>query len=895
MSKIVLIDGHSILNRAFFGVPELTNSEGLHTNAIYGFLNIMFMIIEEEKPDYITVAFDVHKPTFRHEMYAEYKGTRSPMAEELREQVPVMQEVLKAMGIQVCTLPGYEADDVLGTIAKRCQANGMDVSLVSGDRDLLQISDEKICVRIPKTKGGKTQIENYYPKDVVDAYGVTPEVFIDMKALMGDSSDNIKGVHGVGPKSASKLLVQYGSIDGIYENIDSMKASAMKDNLINDKDSAYLSRKLVTILTDAPVDFDIEKAKIGNFYNEEAYAYFKRLEFKNFLSRFENQQSLIDLDQIEHSFIVKEDFGEVTEYFNKLFTNADKATTDNPFTVAVYIPAPPASERCDEISMVTLAINGDEIVTIPVGGFVTSDYLKDTLNKLAKTENIVLVTYKAKRLYRFLDLPLIEDKMFDVLIASYLIDPLKSEYDYEYISSLYLGTMVPGINEIIGKNISYSDLLANRDGCIKLSSYIVRTMILSYSILKDELDKAGMFSLFKDIEMPLTRVLSSMESLGIRVNPHTLSDYSVMLGKRMEELSSSIYEKAGEEFNILSPKQLGTILFEKMNLPGAKKTKTGYSTSADVLEKLSYIPLVADILEYRAVSKLKSTYADGLSAYIDENNRIHSTFHQTITATGRISSADPNLQNIPTRTELGRGLRAAFIPSEGYVFTDADYSQIELRILAHIANDKGLLEAYAEGSDIHRITASKVFGVPLEKVTDTERRNAKAVNFGIVYGISSFGLSQDLDITRKQAAEYIDQYFVTFPGIKKYLDDSVEKAKLDGYVTTLYGRRRPIPELSSSNFMQRSFGERVAMNSPIQGTAADIMKIAMINVYRRLEALNLKSRMVLQIHDEIIVETAPDEKEVVNSIVTEEMMNAANLHVSLEIDLHNGTNWLEAK
>jgi len=888
MEKIVLIDGHSILNRAFYGMPDLTNSEGVHTGAVYGFLNIMFMILEEEKPEYIAVAFDVHAKTFRHELFAEYKGTRSPMPPELREQVPLIQDVLKAMGISVVTLPGYEADDVLGTIAKKSQSKGLEVALVSGDRDLLQISDEHIKIRIPKTKGGKTVIENYYPEDVVNEYGVTPKVFIDMKALMGDSSDNVAGVHGVGPKSATKLLVTYGSLDGIYEHIDEMKPSAQKDNLISDKESAYLSQKLVTIDIDAPVDFELSNAKLENLYNQDAYAYFKRLEFKNFLSRFDNSNAVSDVS-IEESCKIIDNLADSETYFSELIKKIGSSSENVSVAINVF-------GNSKDIKILTIAIDKDEIVSILPEGFITSDYLCGQIFKIANLENATLVLYKSKSFYSYLDLPLVEDKCFDIEIAAYLLDPSRSEYDISYIASAYLGQMIPDKERILGKNAVFDEIYNNDiKKLIEYFSYIVRTALLSKQVLSDKLKDEGMLSLFTGIEMPLSKVLFSMEKLGIGVVPSTLSEFSLRLGESLEILSKRIYEEAGEEFNILSPKQLGVILFEKLGLKGGKKTKTGYSTSADVLEKLKDEPIVSDILEYRAVSKLKSTYADGLSAYIDDTNRIHSTFHQTITATGRISSADPNLQNIPTRTELGKALRAAFVPQNGYKFIDADYSQIELRILAHISGDEQLIEAYKEGRDIHRITASKVFKTPLDEVSDLQRRNAKAVNFGIVYGISSFGLSQDLDISKKEAAEYIEQYFVTFPGIKKYLDDSVENAKTLGYVTTMLGRKRPIPELSSSNFMQRQFGERVAMNSPIQGTAADIMKVAMIGVYRAIEEAGLKSKLILQIHDELLIEVAPGEEEQIEEILSKEMMGAADLDVKLEIEMHSGNNWLEAK
>ena len=893
MSKIVLIDGHSILNRAFFGVPDLTNSEGVHVNAIYGFLNIMFMILEEEKPEYLTVAFDVHAPTFRHKLFPEYKGTRSPMASELREQVPLIQDVLRSMNICVQTLPGYEADDVLGTIAKRCQSQGLEVSLVSGDRDLLQISDEHIRIRIPKTRGGKTTIENYYPADVVNEYGVDPRVFIDMKALMGDTSDNVHGVTGVGPKSAGKLLVQYGDLDGIYSHIDEMKASAQKENLIRDKEQAYLARTLVTIDTDAPVTFSLDEAKIVDMFNPSSYEFFKKLEFRNYLNRFD-ADAACDTSVSESGFVTISDLTEAESFFNVLRQDIGSASeAGKEFPLAVYMPL---DKDPDSIMMVSVCKQSSEVTTILCGGLITPQDILSRIRAILSVPGVTFITYDSKNCFELLDTDLLEDRTFDVTIASYLLDPLRSHYEPEYVASRYLDRVIPGAEQLLGKSHDYREAFENnKDGLVRYSAYAAGSAFDAFPLLGGRLREEGMYDLFRDIEMPLARVLASMEHTGVRVRPETLREYSETLGKRMSELEHDIYARAGEEFNILSPKQLGVILFEKLNLPGGKKTKTGYSTAADVLEKISDQPIVADILEYRAVSKLKSTYADGLAEYIGPDDRIRSTFHQTITATGRISSSDPNLQNIPTRTELGRGLRKAFIPGEGCVFADADYSQIELRILAHMAGDAELIAAYREGADIHRITASKVFGVPTEEVTDLLRRRAKAVNFGIVYGISSYGLSEDIGVTRKEAEEYIKNYFETFPGIKRYLDECVERARNDGYVTTLYGRKRPVPELASSNFMQRQFGERVAMNSPIQGTAADIMKIAMIRVWRRMRREGLRSRIVLQVHDELLIDTYPDETEHISELMLEEMSRAADLSVELIADLHTGNDWYEAK
>lgn len=879
MSKIVLIDGHSILNRAFYGVPDLSNAEGLHTNAVYGFLNIMLKVLEEEKPEYLAVAFDVKAPTFRHEIYKEYKGTRKPMPEELRQQVPVLKEVLHAMGIKTIEKAGLEADDILGTLAKRSEKNGMDVSLISGDRDMLQIASDTIKIRIPKTKGGKTEVEDYYAADVEAAYQVNPKQFIDLKALMGDASDNIPGVPKVGEKTAMELMVKFGSLEGIYEHLEDITKKAIKASLENNRDLADLSKVLATINTEGEFDFSYEDAKIGDFYTEEAYKQFKRLEFKNLLNRFDKEQ--VQNNQ-KDSFMQVSDLSDVEALFTK---------AKNVKTVAFDIIEDGKKE--EEFVGISLALSKEEVYFIKAEGFLTKEYLKSKLALLAG--EVRLVTFNVKNKYDYIQTDHTEN-LFDILIAAYLLNPLKNDYEPEDIANEHLGLLIPGRTQLFGKH--HFDTMAEE----KPSELMEYACFLSYvslealPVLEEKLVENGMDMLMKDIEMPLSYVLYSMEQEGIMVKPDELKSYGEALSGRINELEESIHKQAGCEFNINSPKQLGEVLFEKMQLPGGKKTKTGYSTAADVLDKMaSEYPIVSDILEYRGLTKLKSTYAEGLAAYIEEDNRIHTNFNQTITATGRISSTEPNLQNIPMRMELGRLIRKVFIPKEGYVFTDADYSQIELRVLAHMSGDEQLIEAYRMDEDIHRITASKVFHTPFDEVTDLQRRNAKAVNFGIVYGISSFGLSQDLSISRKEASEYIEQYFKTYPDVKKFLDKLVEDAKQNGYVTTMFGRKRPVPELSSSNFMQRSFGERVAMNSPIQGTAADIIKVAMVRVWKRLKEEGLSSRLILQVHDELLIETAEDERQKVQDILETEMKLAAELAVTLEIDMHIGKNWYEAK
>jgi len=873
--KIVLIDGHSILNRAFFGVPPLTNSEGLHTNAVYGFLNIMFKILDEEKPDYLTVAFDRSEPTFRHQMFDAYKGTRKPMAQELREQVPVMKEVLQAMGIKIVEMPGYEADDLLGTIAGMAEAQGMDVSIISGDRDLLQLATEKVKIRIPKTKRTGTEIEDYYASDVLERYQVSPKEFIDVKALMGDSSDNIPGVPGIGEKTATNLIVAYKSIENAYAHLEEITPKRAKTNLEEHYDMAQMSKTLATIEVHAPIDFDMEAAKLTDLYTPEAYVFMKRLEFKNMLTRFSDDMSQNDLEKYFH---VYHELDEIQNFFDGF--SAKEAV------VSFF-------EEAGTVYGLAVAKSNQNVVYLTCGGFVTEAYLEEQVQKLCEGLD-TLITPDLKGLLKHVLVPETKN-CIDTTIAAYLLNPLKNEYTYDDLARDILGLMVPSKLDLLGK-LKIKKAAEEKPEALELMAcYEAYTCIAAKSQLLEQLEDHGMKKLYDEIEMPLVYVLADMEKEGVRAEKAELEAYGAQLTGRISELETSIYEKAGETFNINSPKQLGVILFEKLQMPNGKKTKTGYSTAADVLERLAPdYPIVSEILEYRQLTKLKSTYADGLALCIAPDGRIHSTFNQTITATGRISSTEPNLQNIPIRMELGRLIRKVFVPKEGYVFIDADYSQIELRVLAHMSGDQNLIAAYQHAEDIHRITASQVFHTPLEEVTDIQRRNAKAVNFGIVYGISSFGLSQDLSITRKEAEGYIASYFETYPGIKTFLDRLVTDAKEKGYAETMFGRRRPVPELASSNFMQRSFGERIAMNSPIQGTAADIIKIAMIRVKQRLDREQLKSKLILQVHDELLIEAAADEEEYVKTLLAEEMRHAADLSVTLEVDVQSGKNWFEA-
>lgn len=879
--KLVLIDGHSILFRAFYGIPDLTTSKGEHTNAVLGFLNILYKILDEENPEYLVVAFDTHHPTFRHEMFSEYKGTRKPMPEELREQVPVMKEVLRAMKVSVIEKPGFEADDVLGTLATRAEKEGYQVSLVSGDRDLLQLASNKIKIRIPKTKRTGTEIEDYLAADVEEKYNVTPKQFIDLKGLMGDSSDNIPGIPGVGEKTAAKLIGEYKSIENLYEHVDELPAGKVNTTIKENKELAFLSKKLATICTDCDLELRIEDAVLGDLYNEDVYIWFKNLEFKNLLSKFRD----IEIDHssgIEENFKLIEELAEADKVFDKV-----KPMDDQP--IGLHMVA-----GQDDLLGVALCMSEKQIYLILRSGMITGDYLVDKLAALAK-KNVAISVIDLKSQLGFLKVNE-TNQVFDTAIAAYLLNPLTDTYHYDDIARDYLGMTIPSIGDLIGKMGLLEAIEKMPKEFAAYACYSAYVAFASAPRLKKELINTGMLKLFEDIEMPLIYTLYDMESRGIRVNKEALKVYGDHLEEGIISLEKQIYEHVGEKFNINSPKQLGVILFEKLRLPFAKKTKTGYSTAADILEKLkSEHPVIAMILEYRQLSKLKSTYADGLAVFIKDDERIHGKFHQTIAATGRISSTDPNLQNIPIRMELGRKIRKVFIPEEGYVFLDADYSQIELRVLAHLSGDERLINAYKEAKDIHRITAAEVFHTPFDEVSDLQRSNAKAVNFGIVYGISSFGLGQDLNITRKEAEKFIVKYFETYPSIKEYLDRLVAEAKEEGCSTTLFGRKRPIPELSSSNFMQRSFGERVAMNSPIQGTAADIIKIAMNRVNLRLKDKSMHSRLILQVHDELLVETHKDEIEEVKNIIMEEMLGAATLDVPLETDVKMGDNWYEAR
>ncbi len=874
--KLLLIDGNSILNRAFYGLPDMTNSQGLHTNAVLGFLNIMFKFLEEEHPTHLAVAFDLKAPTFRHKMFADYKGTRKGMPDELAEQVPVIKDVLKAMDVPMMMQEGYEADDLLGTMSVIGESQGYEVKIISGDRDLLQLATDKVQIRIPKTKMSGTIVEDYYAADVVEKYQVTPKEFIDVKALMGDTSDNIPGIPGIGEKTATKLIKEFHCIENAYEHIEEVKPNRAKNNLKEYYEQGVMSKELATIKLNCPVEIKLEDAKIQNIYTQEAYQLLKKLEFKSVLKRFDGD----DPDEFQLETEIVHDLVRAEEIFAK-------AAERPQIGVSIY-------EEGDSF-WTGLSIIGQQVYLLPAEGFITREFLMDQISRLYfSAESVGMM--ETKEYLGKLKIKEGTPSVFDISLAAYLINPLKSTYEYDDIARDYLSLMIPSRKELLNKKkpmINEEGLTEEGRKIIGMEAYVSREAI---GPLSDQLTEMGMMNLYRNIEIPTMFALYDMEERGIHVDRQALKDYGDQLVGRIEELQNMIYGEAGEEFNINSPKQLGVVLFEHMKLEGGKKTKTGYSTSVDVLEKIEHLyPIVPMILEYRQLTKLKSTYADGLANFIGEDERIHGKFNQTITATGRISSTEPNLQNIPVRMDLGRQIRKVFLPEKGYIFLDADYSQIELRVLAHLSKDEKLIHAYQENQDIHARTASEVFGIPMDEVTSLQRRDAKAVNFGIIYGLSAFGLSQDLKITRKQAQDYIDKYFATYPKVKKYLDQEVEKGKMDGFVETMFHRRRPIPELKSKNFAQRNFGERVAMNSPIQGTAADIIKIAMVRVNMKLKEKKMKSRLILQIHDELLIETWMEELEEVKEILKTEMMHAADLAIPLEIDINTGNNWYEAK
>jgi DNA polymerase-1 len=891
MSKILIADGFNLLMRGFYALPPLANASGVYTNAVFGFLNIFLRFIDEEQPDYAVVAFDLPKPTFRHERYEAYKGTRTAMPEELRPQIPLLRGLLEKMSVCQADCEGYEADDVIGSLASKAEANGYDVVIVSGDKDLLQLASERTQIRVPKTKAGKTEVENYNAADVMERIGVTPREYIDVKALMGDASDNIPGVPGIGEVTATKIIASYGSVENAIEHYEEIKPKRASENLNQYREQALLSKELATICIEAPLTLSPEDAVIGDMWNAEARAEFLRLELKTFYKRFEKEETTT-----EPEVTLLTTVGDVTGFVQDV----------NPFEpIAFYLLA-----DGDELSGIAFAceaqaepephdITAQTEPTNPAIYYVPSALLHILLPWFESgAPKLAMDSKRERQLLRKHGITL-NGIVFDAVLAAYVA--VRPGMDERSVAG-WLNESLPPLTELLdnkGKKGASRKHLADlsAEAAAAYAGKAARLIYKAYPLLMKELHEQNQTELYNEIELPLAALLAEMENTGVKADSEYLINFGSQLDAQISQLAGLIYQQAGEEFNILSPSQLGVILFEKLQLKGTKKTKTGWSTDAGVLEKLAgKHPIVPLILEYRTYTKLKSTYVDGLLPLIDAGtSRIHTTFHQALTATGRLSSAEPNLQNIPIRTELGRQMRKVFVADDGCVLVDADYSQIELRVLAHMSQDEQLIRAYNENTDIHRLTASQVFHVKPTDVTPEQRSSAKAVNFGIIYGISAFGLSDGLQIGKKEAERYIEGYFETYPGVKQYMDKVVADATTNGYAETLFKRRRLMPELKSSNYNQRSFGERAAMNMPIQGTAADIIKLAMLRVDERLKRENLKTRIVLQIHDELLLEAPIDEAEIAVALVHEEMENAAKLSVPLLADVHTGLNWYDAK
>ena len=879
--KLLLIDGNSIMNRGYFALPkELTNRAGLHTNAILGFMNIFFRIYEEEQPDHVAVAFDLHAPTFRHLMYPEYKGTRKHTEPELLEQFPVIKKLISAMGIRILEQEGLEADDLLGSMAKRAEKEGYTVTILSGDRDLLQLATEKICIRIPKTSKGKTTVYDYHAKEVEEEYGVNPAGYLEMKGLMGDSSDNIPGVAGVGPKTAEKLIREFHTVDNLLAHLDEVTPEKLRIKLTEQAESARFSRVLSEIRTEEELLFGPADTRIP----EEGVV------TRAFLEGLKENQLYKLLGRFSGGEESKEELGKVPPLTVNPYSPDDfEGTVKEAFSVnessgRPYFGLVPRISA-GIITGAYYAV-GERIFFREGGSSSLAVWIEEACKK-----GWTPVIEDLKSLLGCIALPETEEteEIFDCRIAAYLLDPLANDYPLGELLLSYAHLQMEEKKPADGEQLSLFDEVPGDDA----SAY---ALFCLYPELVRKLEETGSMRIYREIEHPLTWCLTDMEREGIRTSAAVLEEAGKDYESRLKNLEEEIFSYTSGEFNILSSKQLGVILFDELGLPAGKKTKSGYSTNADILNKLRDAhPIVPLILEYRKISKLLSTYAAGLPRCISSDGRIHTTFQQTVTATGRISSVNPNLQNLPQRSSEGRELRKAFIPREGYIFIDADYSQIELRVMAALSGDPVMQDAFRKGEDIHTITASQVFHVAPEDVDPLMRRRAKAVNFGIIYGISAFGLGEDLSISREEAKDYIARYFERFSGVKRFLDEQVSRAKKDGVVRTLFGRIRPMPELSASNYMQRAFGERVAMNAPIQGTAADIIKLAMISVWRELKRRGLKSRLILQIHDELLIETAPGEEEEVQTLLTECMTGAAEIGVPLTVDVHRGDNLYEAK
>ena len=900
MKKLLLIDGNSIMNRAFYGImgsKMLTTKDGKYTNAVYGFLAIMFKIMDDLNPDYMAVSFDLKAPTARHKMFSEYKANRHGMPDELKEQMPMIKEILKAMNIDIVEKEGYEGDDILGTLAKYGENQGIDVVILSGDRDTFQLATNKVTIRIPRTKAGKTETEDYDRKKVLEEYGLEPKALIDVKGLQGDTSDNIPGVPGIGPKTAISLIQKYGTVENLYEKIekgeDDLKGK-QKENIIANKDMAFLSKKLGEIDVNVPLEDNLETLKVEEWDKKKVLEIFQNLNFKRYIERF-NLESLGEVAENKKE--------QINVKINNEISEEEVLKRIKETKLCIYYIG--TNESQDEEKILKQDIESISIYDIDKD---ESYYIKqpkiEFLKDIFENEEIQKIGFEMNYTYILLKQLGITMKniKFDISVAAYILDPTEGKYPIEKIIEYYLDVNTESYLKSIGveeqsNQITLFDVQEEKDVNMYKYTFYAKVIFETSKILKQKLKETEQLDLFEKIDIPTIEVLGDIQANGMYVEEPELEAFGIKLQDGITFLTQEIYNLAGEEFNIKSPKQLGELLFEKLKLPVIKKTKSGYSTDVDVLEKLrTEHPIIEKILEYRQLTKLNSTYVEGLKPYINpKTKRIHSFFHQTITATGRISSTEPNLQNIPTRIEFGKQLRKVFKPAEGKVYIDADYSQIELRVLAHLSEDEHMIEAFKNGEDIHKQAASKVFGIPVEEVTKEQRSSAKAVNFGIVYGISEFGLGEQLGIGRKKAKEYIEQYLTEYAGVRKFMQDSIQKAKETGYSVTMFGRRREIKELKSNNYMVRQFGERVAMNTPVQGTAADIMKIAMIKVYNELKSRNLKTKIVLQVHDEMMLETPIEEKEEVKKILKECMESAANLKVPLIAEISEANNWYDCK
>ena len=906
MSKrLLLIDGNSIMNRAFYGIMgnKMLSNNGKYTNAVYGFLAILFKNLEDLNPNYIAVSFDLKAKTARHKLYEGYKANRHGMPDELAEQMPMIKEVLRAMNIDIVEKEGYEGDDILGTLSQYGEKEGLDVTILSGDRDTFQLATDKVTIRIPRTKQGKTETDEYDRNKVIEEYGIEPKALIEVKGLQGDTSDNIPGVPGIGPKTAISLIQKYGTIENLYKSIeegtDDLKGKN-KESIIENKDMAFLSRTLGEINVNVPIEDTLEELKTEEWDRAKVLELFREWNFKRFIERFnlEDEQpsnntniDLANLFKIEKNATIEE----VEQFIN------------NQKRIIFYLGLEDDlnPELIIKSKVTSISIYNNENNTVYSIKNTQNDF-NNFLKRVFENNEIEKTGYELSNVYIILQQMgiTINNMKYDITVGAYILDPSIGKYLIDGLIEQYLNLSVSnylaqnGINEENSKQMTLFDSTENQKDDILYKNALYAYAIGKMSeILTQKLKEQNELELFETIDMPTIEVLANMQWNGMKVNENDLIEFGRQLKEGLNLLTQEIYELAGEEFNINSPKQLGEILFDKMKLSVIKKTKSGYSTAEDVLEKLKKeSPIIEKILDYRQLAKLNSTYVEGMRPFINpKTGRIHSFFHQTITATGRISSTEPNLQNIPTRIELGKRLRKVFIPEEGYVYIDADYSQIELRVLAHMSEDAHMIEAFENGEDIHKQAASKVLHKPIEEITKEERSNAKAVNFGIVYGISDFGLGEQLGIGRKAAKAYIDQYLEEYSGIKKYMEDIVETAKLKGYAQTQFGRRRYIQELKSSNYMVREFGKRAAMNTPIQGTAADIMKIAMIKVYNKIKEKDLKSKIVLQVHDEMMIEAPIEEKEQIKEIIKQSMESAAKLKVPLIADISEANNWYDCK